>query len=153
MRTLLSLLDRQWSDPDIPDLLTSVKRSLQEGYKELSTWEVYLTELQSGSLDWGVTHTDAFWRSHSKRVEDDDFSALKKLHLLLSSPHATTQAVACYDLGQFSRYYPSGRAVVKKMGGKDAMLRLCEHEDAEVQRAALAAVSKVMVVNWEHVKV
>ena len=118
----------------------------------MSTWEVYLTELESGRLDWGVTHSDEFWKAHHGRVEDADFEAVKKLHLLLDSPDTTTVAVACYDLGQFSRYHPSGRQLVRKMGGKDAMLRLCEDEDGEVQRVALAAVSKVMVVNWEHVK-
>lgn len=58
--------------------------------------------------------------------------------------------IALYDIGEFVRFYPNGRVVVSKMGGKKAIMDLLSHDDADIQRHALQCVSKIMVTNWEH---
>jgi len=60
-------------------------------------------------------------------------------------------SIACYDLGEWARFYPNGRSLVKKLGGKDIVMGLIDSENPEVARNALQCVSKIMVTNWEFV--
>ena len=60
--------------------------------------------------------------------------------------------IALYDLGEFSRFFPNGRIVVNKFGGKDVAMKLIGHENPEVQRQALQSVSKIMVQSWEFMR-
>jgi V-type H+-transporting ATPase subunit H len=61
-------------------------------------------------------------------------------------------AIALYDIGEFARFYPNGRVVVSKLGGKDLAMKRINDEDAGIRRYALQAVSKIMVTNWEFMK-
>ena len=76
---------------------------------------------------------------------------MKHLVALLSSPSDETVSIAAYDIGEWARFYPNGRALVKKLGGKDLVMGLIESENEEVARNALQCVSKIMVQNWEFV--
>ena len=71
--------ERQWTDPDIVDDLTVLHKLLHENFKEMSRWDVYLAEVQSGNLEWGILHTEKFFRENAKRFEgpDSDFSVVK----------------------------------------------------------------------------
>ncbi|GMI08577.1 hypothetical protein TrVE_jg7386 [Triparma verrucosa] len=152
LKRVNNLLSSPQSDPDVLSDLSTLKTLLEKSYQNLTTWDVYVSELKSGILEWGAVHTERFWRENSKNMEDNDFEILKILNRLLVSGSTQTIAIACYDIGEFSRFYPGGRGLVKKMGGKDRVMELIESEDEEVGRQALVAVSKVMVQNWEFVK-
>jgi V-type H+-transporting ATPase subunit H len=84
--------------------------------------------------------------------KDGDFKLVKILISLLSSKDEDIAAIACYDLGEFCRYYPNGRGIAKRLGAKDMAMSLIEHDNPELQRHALQCVSKMMVQNWEYVK-
>jgi V-type H+-transporting ATPase subunit H len=136
---------------------------LHENYKELTKWEVYQAELESGELQWGILHSEQFFRENARRMEGSkgDFVHVKKLIQLIAN-HCRSQqadasldedtndvlAIACFDLGEFVRHYPSGRAIVKRLGAKSVVMPLMNHENLEVQRYALQCVSKMLVQNW-----
>jgi hypothetical protein len=46
---------------------------------------------------------------------DSDFHILKVLITPLSSKDEEVVSIACYDIGEFVRFYPSGRAIVKRL--------------------------------------
>lgn len=58
-------------------------------------------------------------------------------------------AIACYDIGEFVRNYPNGRSIVKRLGAKEIIMKLIEHDNPELQRHALQCVSKMLVQNWQ----
>ncbi len=60
--------------------------------------------------------------------------------------------MALFDLGEFTRFYPNGRVVVSRLGGKEEVMKLVNHEDPDVKRYALQCISKVLVTNWESMK-
>ena len=60
--------------------------------------------------------------------------------------------VALHDLGEFTRFYPNGRGVVKNLGGKDIAMELLGSDVPDIQRHALQCISKIMVTNWEFMK-
>jgi len=154
MKAIDHLRERQWTDPDMVDDIETLHKLLVENYKEMSRWEVYKNEVESGHLRWGTVHTEAFFKENARMIEgtDGDFKLLKVLIALLSSRDDDVAAIACYDIGEFVRHYPNGRAIAKRLGAKELVMPLIEHENVEVQRHALQCVSKIMVQNWEFVK-
>jgi V-type H+-transporting ATPase subunit H len=154
MKAISLLRDRQFTDPDIVDDVDKLHKLLTDNYKEMSRWEVYKNEVESGHLQWGSTHTEAFFKENARMIEgsDGDFHLLKVLITLLSSKDEEVAAIACYDIGEFVRHYPNGRAIAKRLGAKELVMPLIEHDNVELQRHALQCVSKIMVNNWEYVK-
>eukprot|EP00584_Thalassiosira_punctigera_P005082 CAMPEP_0172535042 /NCGR_PEP_ID=MMETSP1067-20121228/7212_1 /TAXON_ID=265564 ORGANISM="Thalassiosira punctigera, Strain Tpunct2005C2" /NCGR_SAMPLE_ID=MMETSP1067 /ASSEMBLY_ACC=CAM_ASM_000444 /LENGTH=506 /DNA_ID=CAMNT_0013319935 /DNA_START=142 /DNA_END=1662 /DNA_ORIENTATION=- len=142
--------ERQWTDPDIVDDLDVLYKLLHDNFKEMSRWDVYLAEVQSGSLEWGFLHTEKFFKENAKKFEgpDGDFFLVKLLVALTTSNDEEVQSIACYDIGEFVRHYPNGRAIARSLGAKDIVMRLVDHSNKELQRHALTAVSKMMVQNW-----
>lgn len=154
LKSIQFLEDRQFTDPDIVEDIKTLHKLLADNYKEMSRWEVYKTEVESGHLQWGSTHTEAFFKENARMIEgkDSDFKLLKVLIALLSSKDDEIAAIACNDIGEFVRFYPNGKAIAKRLGAKELVMPLIEHENVELQRHALQCVSKMMVQNWEYVK-
>jgi V-type H+-transporting ATPase subunit H len=154
MKSIDNLKDRQFTDPDIIMDVDTLHKLLAENYREMSRWEVYKNEVESGHLQWGSTHTEAFFKENARMMEgpDGDFSLVKTLIALVGSQDEDVAAIACYDLGEFVRHYPNGRSIAKRLGAKDLVMPLIEHDNVELQRHALQCVSKMMVQNWEYVK-
>lgn len=71
--------ERQWTDPDIVDDLNVLHKLLHENFKEMSTWDVYMAEVESGNLEWGFLHTEKFMKENARKFEgpDSDFSVVK----------------------------------------------------------------------------
>lgn len=97
-------------------------------YKQLTSFELYEQEINSGFLKWGPCHTTEFFKDEIRAFEKDNFAIIKKLINIISHVNEYTSsdasnkfneeersryresiAVACYDLGEFSCYYPNGR--------------------------------------------
>jgi V-type H+-transporting ATPase subunit H len=154
MKSITLLRDKQFTDPDIVDDIDIVYKLLVENYKDMSRWEVYKNEVEKGHLQWGSTHTEAFFKENAKMFEgsDGDFFLLKVLITLLSSKDEEVVAIACYDIGEFVRFYPNGRSITKRLGAKELVMPLIESDNVDLQRHALQCVSKIMVQNWEYVK-
>lgn len=154
MKAIDHLRDRQFTDPDLVADVDLLHKLLHDNFKEMSRWEVYKNEVESGHLQWGSTHTEAFFKENARLIEgsDGDFSLLKVLIALLSAQDEEVVAIACYDIGEFVRHYPNGRAIAKRLGAKELVMPLIEHDNPELQRHALQCVSKIMVQNWEYVK-
>jgi len=154
LKSIQYLEDRQFTDPDIADDIKKLHKLLADNYKEMSRWEVYKNEVESGHLQWGSVHTEAFFKENARAMEgkDADFKLLKVLIALLGSKDDEIAAIACNDIGEFVRFYPNGRAIAKRLGAKELVMPLIEHENVELQRHALQCVSKMMVQNWEYVK-
>jgi len=148
------MLERQWSDPDIIGDLNALCKLLRENYKEMSRWDIYEAEVYSGSLAWGILHTEKFFRENHKKFEglDGNFTTLKKLITLTTGNDDDVAAIACYDIGEFVRYYPNGRMITNQLGAKDVIMKLINHDNEELQRHALQCVSKIMVQNWAAVQ-
>ena len=151
LKTVKHMKERQWADPDIVEDVAFLSKVLLDNYKDISTWDKYEAEVNSGSLEWGVTHTEQFWRENCKLMETNDFKTLKSLVVLLGSQDDETVCIAAYDIGEWARFYPNGRSLVKKLGGKDVVMKLIDSNNPDIARNALQCVSKIMVVNWEHV--
>jgi len=143
---------KTWGDEDIIEDLKVLNDKLEKNIALLSTWEVYKSEVLSGSLSWSTVHkSEKFWRENVHRFEEDNYKLLLILKdLLTSSPNAIVLAVACYDIGEFARFHSRGKVIVQQLGIKLPLMSLMESKDSEVKKHALTAVQKLMVTNWEY---
>ena len=59
--------------------METLHKLLVENYKEMSRWEVYKSEVESGHLRWGTVHTEQFFKENARMMEgtDGDFKLLK----------------------------------------------------------------------------
>jgi V-type H+-transporting ATPase subunit H len=80
------MMERQWTDPDIIDDLDVLYKLLHANFKEMSRWDVYLAEVESGSLEWSFLHAEKFFKENAKKFEgpDGDFFVVKVCELTYS---------------------------------------------------------------------
>jgi len=135
-------------DDELKGSVKNLLNNLEKSVKILSSFERYEQEIRSSKLLWGPCHNESFWKKYSNKLEDDNYKLIRSLIALLDSKDPETQAVACYDIGEWSRFYPDAKPVIEKLNGKIKLMKLIDHHDTEVKQHALNAVQKVLVKNW-----
>ncbi|XP_041012162.1 V-type proton ATPase subunit H-like [Juglans microcarpa x Juglans regia] len=142
-----SLKVQAWSDEDLLEALNQLEEGLKENIKKLSSFDLYKQEVLLGHLDWTPMHKDpSFWRDNVTRFEDNDFQILRVLITILdtsSDPRAL--AVACFDLSQFIQHHPAGRIIVMDLKTKERVMKLMNHENAEVTKNALLCIQRLFL--------
>lgn len=65
--------------------------------------------------------------------------------ILDSSSDPRSLSVACFDLSQFIQHHPSGRVIVKDLKAKERVMKLMNHENAEVTKNALLCIQRLFL--------
>lgn len=146
-----NLLTRKWSDEEIEEDLNYIKDELSEKLKTMTTWDEYLSELQSGQLTFEspVHELDEFWKENAPKFVEEDGKVLKQLvGVLKESEDATTLAVGCSDLGKFVHFFEQGKKRVSDLGAKERVMELMGHPDANVKYYAVHTVGKLVSASW-----
>jgi len=68
----------------------------------------------------------------------------------LSSNDNRVKAVACFDLGEFCRFYPSGKQFLENLNVKQKMTDLMRDPktSAEVKKEAITCYQKMLMNSW-----
>jgi len=68
----------------------------------------------------------------------------------LESGYEQTVAVACYDLGEFARFYPHGKTFLNSLDVKDKLAELMasDNASAKVKKEAITAYQKLLMNTW-----
>ncbi|XP_058766308.1 V-type proton ATPase subunit H-like [Vicia villosa] len=142
-----SLKAQAWSDEDLLEALNSLEEGLKDNIKKLSSFDKYKQEVLLGNLDWSPMHKDPiFWRENITNFEDHDFQILRVLLTILdSSNDPRTLAVACFDISQFIQCHPTGRIIVTDLKAKERVMKLMNHESAEVTKNALLCIQRLFL--------
>ena len=146
-QVVLSLKAQAWSDEDLLEALNSLEEGLKDNIKRLSSFDMYKQEVLLGHLDWSPMHKDPiFWRENINNFEENDFQILRVLLTLLdTSSDPRTLAVACYDLSQFIQHHSAGRIIVSDLKAKERVMKLMNHENAEVTKNALLCIQRLFL--------
>ncbi|KAL5568282.1 hypothetical protein UlMin_024857 [Ulmus minor] len=146
-QTVQSLKAQAWSDEDLLEALNQLDEGMKDNIKKLSSFDKYKQEVLLGHLDWSPMHKDPlFWRDNISNFEENDFQILRVLLTILdtsSDPRAL--AVACFDLSQFIQYHPAGRVIVTDLKAKERVMKLMNHENAEVTKNALLCIQRLFL--------
>ncbi|KAK9146161.1 hypothetical protein Sjap_006064 [Stephania japonica] len=147
LQIVQSLKAQAWSDEDLLEALNQLEVSLKDNIKKLSSFDKYKQEVLLGQLDWSPMHKDpTFWRENILSFEENDFQILRVLITILeTSVDARALAVACHDLSQFIQCHSAGRIIVSDLKAKEKVMKLMNHENAEVTKNALLCVQRLFL--------
>ncbi|KAK8795665.1 hypothetical protein WA158_000322 [Blastocystis sp. Blastoise] len=173
LRILRVISGKKYKDTELNDLIQSIHDQVVSNYKQLTSFELYEQEVNSGILKWGPRHTSEFFKDEIRSFEKDQFYLIKKLIEIVSRTTSKVDgassdikapfdeeernrdresiAVACYDLGEFACFYNNGKNIIKQWHGKEKMMALISHPDTVISKNALVACSKLMLNHWEYV--
>lgn len=142
-----NLKAQAWSDEDLIEALSQLEAGLKDNIKRLSSFDKYKQEVLLGHLEWSPMHKDpGFWRENITNFEENDFQILRVLVTIIdTSNDPTALAVACYDVSQFIQYHPGGRFILSDLKAKDRVMKLLNHENAEVTKNALLCVQRLFL--------
>lgn len=141
----------KWRDTELYESIKLTANRVAAETSRHSNFERYEKELRSGTLRWGFIHCEKFWLDNVNFFEQSNFAPVTQLITLLSSSDSVTQAVACHDLGEFARLHPSGKRVISKLNGKNAVMSLMSSQHREVSKEALLCTQKLMLNQWQKV--
>ena len=92
--TLMTLVEKHWSDPDVVSDMEQLKEAIQKNYKVLSSIERYKKEVLRGEIKWGPVHSEKFFRDNAEAIADDDFKLVNKLIDILRQAVAESPTIA-----------------------------------------------------------
>jgi V-type H+-transporting ATPase subunit H len=143
----------KWRDAELYDEIREMSSTISNAVQEVSNFDRYERELQTGKLSWGACHTSKFWGENIMKLDKNNFKNVKDLAALLcGSGDTETLAVACYDVGQFVALHPLGKKKVTDLGIKDRVMELMitsGEENREMRREALLCCQKIMLNKWQ----
>ncbi|KAF8310207.1 ATPase V1 complex subunit H [Clavulina sp. PMI_390] len=145
-----NLSTRKWSDEEIPEDLAYLKEELVKRFDSLTTYEEYVTELESGHLTWSPVHeSETFWKENASRLNERDYTLLRELvGLLKTSEDPLVLSVAAHDVGQYVKYADGGKKAINDLQGKTRVMELMSHSDADVRFQALLTVQRLVSHAW-----
>merc|ERR1712217_401674 len=122
----------KWRDAELYDEIRDASQLIAQKVQEISNFDRYEKELQTGKLKWGFVHSSKFWAENVNKFETNDFRAIKQLAALLNDMRTdkTTCAVICHDLGQFVTLHPLGKRKLSQLQVKDRIMNLMSSTDA-----------------------
>merc|ERR1712217_580194 len=147
----------KWRDAELYDEIRDTAQHISLKVQEISNYERYEKELQSGKLQWGFIHSSKFWSENVHKFETNDFRAIKHLAELLNNfqTDKTTLAVCCHDIGEFVTLHPLGKRKIAGLHIKERIMKLMSSNDAadrEVRREALLCCQKMMLNKWQDIE-
>lgn len=147
LQVVQNLKAHAWGDEDLVEALNQLEEGMKENIKKLSSFDKYKQEVLLGHLDWSPVHKDTFfWRDNITNFEENDFQILRVLITILdTSSDPRSLAVACFDLSQFIQNHPAGRMIVNDLKAKERVMKLMNHENAEVTKNALLCIQRLFL--------
>ena len=154
MGTVIKLQNRHWVDADITDLLDKLFEFLDQNQKTFSSIEKFKKEVGVRKfLRWGPVHTEKFWQENSIYFhEKENLDLIKDLIAVVRNLSASDnqKAIACYDLGEFARFFPYGRQFLDKFNIKEEIIKVMQREtsSAELKKEAITCYQKLLMNTW-----
>ncbi|WVQ85791.1 hypothetical protein IAT38_007958 [Cryptococcus sp. DSM 104549] len=149
---VLSLQSRKWSDEEIVEDLDYLKDELKARLDGLSTYDEYVSEIESGHLVWSPAHeTEDFWKENGMRIgQENNGKVVKRLvEIISTSKDPIVLAVATHDIGQFVKWGgDKAKQTIDDLSGKTRVMELMGHENADVRYQALMTVQRLMSQHW-----
>lgn len=160
LNLVIKLQNRPWVDEEIQVVLEALFQYFDQNYQEFSSFEKWKAQVQRRSLTWSPVHTEKFWQTSFIFFNDsENLECINILIDILKQPHAQggdsasldqMKAVACYDLGEFARFFPLGKDYLEERGAKVHLAELMGSpvSSAELKKEAITAYQKMLMNSW-----
>ena len=124
---------------------------MDQNYKTFSSIDKFRKEVNKKTLRWGPVHTEKFWQeSFIYFHEKDNLDLIKILVELLEHPDDRVKSIACFDLGEFARFFPYGRQYLDTLNLKVKIIKLMQVQTspAELKKEAITCYQKLLMTSW-----
>lgn len=146
LRFLLTFKGKHYVDEELSGFINQVCTDLSQTLKQLSLWDRYLREVNSGKLKNTLNHrSEAFWKLNIERFGENNFAVLVNLRHLLQSEDEETVSVALHDVGEYVNRHPLGKKKIEEIGAKEIILKHLVHKNPAVQREALRTTQHLLL--------
>lgn len=142
LNIIIKLQNRPWVDKDIEDKLQALFVFFDSNYKEFSSFDKWRRQVQQRQLCWSPVHTEKFWQTNFIYFHEAD--NMKLIDILCEvvankQNNDTILAVACYDLGEFARFFPTGKIYLENQSVKAKIAELMAQKEssAELKKEAI----------------
>lgn len=151
--TLNSLSERKYSDEELRSDIITLKSLLDDEYKELTSFDEYLAELDSKLIVWSPPHIDnSFWSDNIDNFKKDNWKLFKKLIDLLiefkdsnDSKGKIIIQVLLNDITHVIELLPDESVnMLNKLNGKVVIMELLNHNDSRIKFEALKATQSII---------
>jgi len=124
-----------------------------EHQKVFSSIDKLRNQVNRGQLRWGPCHTEKFWQENFILFDRaENLQMIKKIvdDCLKPEVDDRVKAVACFDLGEFSRFYPNGKMILERHDVKKKMTELMQSKtvSSEVKKEAITCYQKLLMNSW-----
>jgi len=124
-----------------------------ENQKSFSSIEKFRNQVIRGQLRWGPCHTEKFWQENAVLFDTaDNLSLMKQVinKCLANGVSDKVKAVACFDIGEFARFFPQGKAILDQEGVRSKMTAIMADQtaSAELKKEAITCYQKMLMNSW-----
>ena len=107
---IIKLQNRHWVDDDINKMLDNLYEYFDQNQKVFSSIDKLRNQVERRQLRWGPCHTEKFWQENFVLFDSvENLQLIRNIVECLDVPDDRVRAVACFDLGEFARFFPRGR--------------------------------------------
>ena len=104
-------------------------------------------------MRWGPCHTEKFWQENFPKFDTvDNYQLIRDIVKCLDCKDDRVKAVACFDLGEYARFFPNGRHFLEQedinVKYKIAELMRQTNTSAEVKKNAISCYQKLLMKSW-----
>ena len=160
LNLVIKLQNRPWVDPEIVTILEDLFKFFDQNYQEFSSFEKWKAQIKRKSLAWSPVHTEKFWQTSF--IFFNEAENLECIDILVDilewRPTASLdqqaldqmKAVACYDLGEFARFFPLGKSYLENLQAnlKIGHLMGSNKSSPELKKEAITAYQKLLMNSW-----
>lgn len=160
---LQSLSERKYSDDELRQDILTLKEILEDEYKELTSFDEYLAELDSGLLCWSPPHIDnGFWSANIENFKQQNWKLFRQLSNLLMDISKRNEIknisekqkkiiieVALSDITHVVELLPDSVNILGEMNCKVVIMELLNHPDSRVKYEALKATQAIIGYNYK----
>jgi len=147
----------KWREEEFYNEIAEMVQLIGAKVQEISNFDKYEQELNSGKLNWGFVHTPKFFGENIMKFEQNDFRAIQKLKAIIinKASDPTSLAVACHDIGEFVALHPIGKKKITQLDLKEPIMELMTSnltDLREARREALLCCQKIMLNKWMEIE-
>lgn len=150
---VLKLQNRHWVDEDINKLLEQLEEFFNENQQVFSSIDKLRKQVERKQLRWGPCHTEEFWQTNFIHFDNaENLGIIDKLanDCLANGVDNKIKAIACFDLGEFARFFPQGKTILDNHNVRVKMTKLMQSKDtsSEVKKEAITCYQKLLMNSW-----
>ena len=134
-------------------MLESLFEYFNENQQVFSSVDKLRKQVDRNQLRWGPCHTEQFWQENFIHFDNaENLHIIEKLanDCLADNVSNKIKAIACFDLGEFARFFPSGKTILvnHRVREKMSMLMSSKTASSEVKKEAITCYQKLLMNSW-----